>query len=445
MPTSYPGALDSFDPFDPAELMSVKHRPHHNDVADGLEAVQAELGLSPSGAFASVRERLDQHGDQYMVDFNKVYSPVQSSSVDNGPKLQQALDELPTTHWLQLSGDYYTAQPLTANHGAAIRNGRILAMPDLDFSQTVLDGQGNSHGVALLMLKNVTYYAMSRIFLDGVTLHGLNVPDGRGFLGALQQPCQWANVRFDGFLDHGMKYKGQQCLFYNTMFLRCRIGLLKDPAADASFMYWFGFNAEQNTEKGAEWGGNHNMIIGGHFETNAVDLDISGRNALFANMRHSTIDPDTSYLVQPGGTDFRILGAGNGVGTNRGIAIDDPDLGQLNWWETFRGTINEWNHHAKPTASIYTDAWRKTDRFADGKLVRWGGRYAPTLSLRPPDSSQRLMVFEQTGTGTPQSVVTGAGELEYLDALLGVKLKDRTTGTVYRLKVDNGVLDVESV
>ena len=62
MPSSYPGGLDELNggvggASDP--LSSPSHPAHHTALADAVEAVQAELGLDPAGAAATVKARLD--------------------------------------------------------------------------------------------------------------------------------------------------------------------------------------------------------------------------------------------------------------------------------------------------------------------------------------------------------------------------------------------------
>lgn len=64
MATNYPGGLDSFTaPDSSAALGEVvggrKHSERHRDVEDAVEAIQAELGVNPSGASATVVARLD--------------------------------------------------------------------------------------------------------------------------------------------------------------------------------------------------------------------------------------------------------------------------------------------------------------------------------------------------------------------------------------------------
>ena len=62
MATSYPSGLDAFtNPTgtDTLDSVSVPHATQHININDAIEAVQAELGLLPKGAYATVRARLD--------------------------------------------------------------------------------------------------------------------------------------------------------------------------------------------------------------------------------------------------------------------------------------------------------------------------------------------------------------------------------------------------
>ncbi len=64
MASNYPGSLDSFDTIASDKKTSDSvggrtHRQMHNDVADAVEAVQAELGTDPAGTFATVKARFD--------------------------------------------------------------------------------------------------------------------------------------------------------------------------------------------------------------------------------------------------------------------------------------------------------------------------------------------------------------------------------------------------
>ena len=64
MASDYPGGLDSFDTIAADKKTSDAvggrtHRQMHNDLGDAIEAVQAELGVNPSGSAATVVARLD--------------------------------------------------------------------------------------------------------------------------------------------------------------------------------------------------------------------------------------------------------------------------------------------------------------------------------------------------------------------------------------------------
>jgi hypothetical protein len=64
MASSYPGGLDDFTAIGAADEMDDSvggrtHRAMHNDANDAVEAIEAELGLDPAGASATVVARLD--------------------------------------------------------------------------------------------------------------------------------------------------------------------------------------------------------------------------------------------------------------------------------------------------------------------------------------------------------------------------------------------------
>ena len=64
MASNYPGSLDSFDTIASDKKTSDSvggrtHRAMHNDLGDAIEAVQAELGTTPSGSYATVKARFE--------------------------------------------------------------------------------------------------------------------------------------------------------------------------------------------------------------------------------------------------------------------------------------------------------------------------------------------------------------------------------------------------
>lgn len=60
MASAYPGGLDTF-PTNRTNTtdMSTTHPTDHNDVNDAVNKIEAELGITPSAAYATVKERLD--------------------------------------------------------------------------------------------------------------------------------------------------------------------------------------------------------------------------------------------------------------------------------------------------------------------------------------------------------------------------------------------------
>ena len=62
MTTAYPGALDAFNnpsSTDSLDTAGVLHDVQHADANDAIEAIEAELGINPSGSYSTVKDRLD--------------------------------------------------------------------------------------------------------------------------------------------------------------------------------------------------------------------------------------------------------------------------------------------------------------------------------------------------------------------------------------------------
>ena len=77
MASNYPGSLDSFDTIASDKKTSDSvggrtHRQMHNDLGDAIEAVQTELGTTPSGSEATVVARLDKIEDGTRLGTNSV-------------------------------------------------------------------------------------------------------------------------------------------------------------------------------------------------------------------------------------------------------------------------------------------------------------------------------------------------------------------------------------
>lgn len=92
MASSYPGAFDSFPTITADKLLSDAvggraHRAMHNDMGDVIEAMQAELGLNPSGAAATVAARLNNANTVNVKD----YGATGNGSTDDSAAIRSAL------------------------------------------------------------------------------------------------------------------------------------------------------------------------------------------------------------------------------------------------------------------------------------------------------------------------------------------------------------------
>lgn len=471
MPTSYPGGKQTFDSFDPAELLSEKHRPHHNDVADTVEAIQDKLGYgvpedgqmlqAQAGVYVGVSRPYD------VVDFNNEYGPGQAPSVDDHTKLQLACDELPTGYWLKLAGDYYIGQPLRAgsanNRNIRLRGpARILAKSDFDFSVTISDpgGQADGFGVHLIQQWNSFYYTMSRLYLEDITFHGQNLANSRGVLAALQQPGYWLKYRIENFIV-GARLRGQQYEFYNGIILGNDEGMV---AHDFSFAHFFGFNAERNRiasftdlrDGSAGW--KNTDFYGNHYEigtqTPIYDTSIAYwlTNSEHVNIWGGVVNNhvDQTFLKadrfgQTRGLAYRIEGLWD-VGGLNGIAIDDADRDLLlRWGDDFQRKIESFIAVYEPVPASLVDRSKIVVVGPNGRMLRYGGTHktVPTMEFTPGTSQTAPQTRWRNASKVDASMIGPTGELEFLDGTLGTILVDRTTGTRYRLLVDNGSLAVE--
>lgn len=382
------------------------------------------------------------------IDFDREYGPGKSASIDDQALVQQALNETPDGTVLKFSaGSYWVGSPLIVKNGSRLKGPTTFrAKTGFDFSATVTPNGGHfdGEGVGVVMSSNGGVGQLGRIYLDDVTISGNNIANSRGLMGAMQQPAEWKKVRVEGCLDFGVKLVGQQLYMPNFMAYQNRIGVIFD---NFQFLDAPAFNIEQSSEIGMQSvsSNNANLVFSAaHFENNPIDVDyLAGDSMVFTSPRHSNEDGDVAYRLA-GDNGLVITQGRNAIATNTGVAIDHPDYGELRWWDAFRGHLN-WIQEGPPSSFVYLDPWRWTWTAGGGKLIRFGGRYAANMALRPASTNLKDLMNFENNAGVIQSRVTRTGEFEYLVNTLGPILLDRSNATKYRLKVTAGVLGVEVV
>jgi len=79
MASAYPGALDALtNPTGTDSMVTVDHAAQHADANNAIEAVQGELGLTPSGSRTTVKARLDS------IDVTQIACSDESTAITTG-------------------------------------------------------------------------------------------------------------------------------------------------------------------------------------------------------------------------------------------------------------------------------------------------------------------------------------------------------------------------
>lgn len=112
MATSYPGNLDNFtNPADgdQQDSVTVPHWQQHANINDAVEAIEAELGINPSGANSTVRERMQAIEDAITALGDTVFGALPNGSVT---AIKIAADAITEIH---LSSNIVGAEHLKSN------------------------------------------------------------------------------------------------------------------------------------------------------------------------------------------------------------------------------------------------------------------------------------------------------------------------------------------
>lgn len=165
MSSSYPGAVDSFttkvDDVDDVMAADV------NELQDGLEAVQAELGTDPAGTYATVKARLD---DGNMATIHAATSKATPVDADELPLSDSAASNaLKKLTWANLKATMY------ASLGALIAAGTSKATP------VDADGLSLQDSAASNATKTLTWANLKAAIGQGIVMVPLfNVYDTSG-------------------------------------------------------------------------------------------------------------------------------------------------------------------------------------------------------------------------------------------------------------------------
>lgn len=165
MASSYPGAFDSFPTITADKLLSDAvggraHRAMHNDMGDVIEAMQAELGLNPSGQAATVAARLDNQSVFNVRD----YGAVGNGTTDDSAAIRAALAASDSGDVVVFpDGTYKVSQDASNAYCLSIPTGRTLT----------------GSGRIKLAASQASSVRVIHVASDDVTLNGITI-DGNG-------------------------------------------------------------------------------------------------------------------------------------------------------------------------------------------------------------------------------------------------------------------------
>jgi hypothetical protein len=155
--SNYPGSLDSFDTIASDKKTSDSvggrtHRDMHNDLGDAIEAVQAELGTTPSGSYATVKARfeaiegstlpqVDAKGDLIVGTADNTYDNLGVGT--NDTVLLAASGETKGVKWAQVPTAAIQDGAVTAAKlGSDVRIGNLLTANQASGTDTLSNTTG---------------------------------------------------------------------------------------------------------------------------------------------------------------------------------------------------------------------------------------------------------------------------------------------------------------
>lgn len=336
---------------------------------------------------------------------------------------------------------------------------KVAATPGGAAINLTADGSGTAYCEATSLCK----MWMTDVFVNANGVSGVNC-----VLGSWQQPSEMNKLRCDNSTGYGYAIGGQQATHYNFESINCSKALVLGEQAvlvgSCSFMWFYGFNAEQ-CDKGiyVDAGAAENCLFSGaHFEMNngsgystttSIAVDIAyGCNALIID--------NVSVSMQASGQTFMKVATGvttsyqlrsarwsGGMSSTGQTFLNDIGRGHnFDQWDDFRGKIASLDAPSKPSSFLYTDPHPIIILGYNGRWTGLGSTIDSEASIRlhPGSSQTGDQIRADNTSGTQKYGLTPTGHIKALDGVSTLVKAGAPVDGDFGAAPPNGTLAVDS-
>jgi len=371
MASSYPGALDTLatNKTD-ATLSNNDHPAHHDDLADAVNKIEAELGINPSGGYADVVARLNAIVTGGAIGLSVIdYGAVGDGVTNDSAAIQAAIDALPAA-----GGAVYFPGNKTYLLGTT---GLVITDPNVrlvgESRATNLSYTGTDSAIT------VGDASASRVgfFMEHLAVTG-TVSGRAGLRLNRMQSCRLYDCNFIGFSKVDASFPGEgvfldatggTCydnMFFGCIFDTCHQGVTLGTNCRGNLFSGCEFqgcnldatskgvnlsNGTGNSFSSCSWAGNsigirfastadNNSVLGGRMETHTLAISLEAGSAGNCLLGVTNVAGNTTWVTDAGsgnviiGDTRIVLGEGVDIetGTGTGSMYGTTSTQKQGWW-----------------------------------------------------------------------------------------------------------------